>query len=116
MWLQRIVSVSYTHLDVYKRQVLEISAVSATFFQNFSSFWTGLGSCFRSFMDYSYPRPVSYQPVSYTHLDVYKRQDRVYTMDVRKMRNELLGKRLVAALESRNMEAYYVEDVYKRQP
>ena len=28
-------------------------------------------------------------------------------MDVRKMRNELLGKRLVAALESRNMEAYY---------
>ena len=37
--------------------VLEISAVSATFFQNFSSFWTGLGSCFRSFMDYSYPRP-----------------------------------------------------------
>mgnify|MGYP000028356779 CR=1 FL=1 len=25
------------------------------------------------------------------------------------MRNELLGKRLVAALESRNMEAYYVE-------
>ena len=33
----------------------------------------------------------------------------VYTMDVRKMRNELLGKRVVAALESRNMEAYYVE-------
>ena len=30
-------------------------------------------------------------------------------MDVRKMRNDLLGKRLVAALESRNMEAYYVE-------
>lgn len=30
-------------------------------------------------------------------------------MDVRKMRNELLGKRLVEALESRNMEAYYVE-------
>ena len=30
-------------------------------------------------------------------------------MDVRKMRNEALGKRVVAALESRNMEAYYVE-------
>mgnify|MGYP000780612179 CR=1 FL=1 len=30
-------------------------------------------------------------------------------MDVRKMRNEVLGKRVVAALESRNMEAYYVE-------
>ena len=38
-------------------------------------------------------------------------------MDVRKMRNELLGKRLVAALESRNMEAvsYTHLDVYKRQ-
>lgn len=30
-------------------------------------------------------------------------------MDVRKMRNEVLGKRVVSALESRNMEAYYVE-------
>lgn len=30
-------------------------------------------------------------------------------MDVRKMRNAALGKRVVAALESRNMEAYYVE-------
>ena len=29
-------------------------------------------------------------------------------MDVRKMRNEVLGKRVVAALESRNIEAYYV--------
>ena len=30
-------------------------------------------------------------------------------MDVRQMRNEALGKRVVQALESRNMEAYYVE-------
>ena len=30
-------------------------------------------------------------------------------MDVRQMRNEALGKRVVKALESRNMEAYYVE-------
>ena len=49
------------YFAVVRGAVLEISAVSATFFQNFSSFWTGLGSCFRSFMDYSYPRPVSYQ-------------------------------------------------------
>ena len=41
-----------------------ISAVSATFFQNFSSFWAGLGSCFRSFMDYSYPSPACYQPMA----------------------------------------------------
>ena len=30
-------------------------------------------------------------------------------MDVREMRNEALGKRVVKALESRNMEAYYVK-------
>ena len=38
-------------------------------------------------------------------------------MDVRKMRNEALGKRVVKALESRNMEAYYVktkEDAVKK--
>ena len=34
------------------------------FSQNFSSFWAGLGSCFRSFMDYSYPRPAGNQPKS----------------------------------------------------
>ena len=44
-----------------------ISEVSATFFRNFSSFWAGLGSCFRSFMDYSYPRPVCYQPMAIVH-------------------------------------------------
>lgn len=37
------------------------------FFQNFSSFWAGLGSCFRSFMDYSYPRPACYQPMAIVH-------------------------------------------------
>lgn len=31
-------------------------------------------------------------------------------MDVRQMRNEALGKRVVKALESRNMEAYYAAD------
>ena len=47
--------------------VLGISTVSATFFQNFSCFWAGLGSCFRSFMDYSYPRPACYQPMAIVH-------------------------------------------------
>ena len=42
-------SVSYTHLDVYKRQVLKFSKMSS-----------------------GVPRCPS--PVSYTHLDVYKRQ------------------------------------------
>ena len=30
-------------------------------------------------------------------------------MNVREMRNEVLGNRVVKALESRNMEAYYVK-------
>ena len=52
---------------VIRGAVLWISAVSATFFQNFSSFWAGLGSCFRSFMDYSYPRPACYQLMAIVH-------------------------------------------------
>ena len=52
---------------VIRGAVLRISAVSATFFQNFSSFWVGFGSCFRSFMDYSYPRPSCYQPMAIVH-------------------------------------------------
>ena len=47
--------------------VLWISAVSATFFQNFSSFWAGLESGFRSFMDYSYPGLACYQPMAIVH-------------------------------------------------
>ena len=47
--------------------VLGISAVSATFFQNFSSFWAGLESGFRSFMDYSYPGLACYQPMAIVH-------------------------------------------------
>ena len=47
--------------------VLGISADSATFFRNFSGFMAGLGCCFRSFMDYSYPRPACYQPMAILH-------------------------------------------------
>ena len=52
---------------VIRGAVLGISAVSATFFQNFSCFWAGLGSCFRSFMDYSYPGLAGYQPMAIVH-------------------------------------------------
>ena len=34
-------------------------------------------------------------------------ESEVVRMDVRQKRNEALGKRVVKALESRNMEAYY---------
>ena len=54
-------------VSLYLGAVLEISAVSATFFRNFFSFWARLGCCFRSFMDYSYPRPACYQPMAIVH-------------------------------------------------
>ena len=47
--------VSYTHLDVYKRQVLESN-----------EHWHGFGDLAEGFN--------MLDPVSYTHLDVYKRQ------------------------------------------
>ncbi|OTO25089.1 hypothetical protein A5877_000597 [Enterococcus sp. 3C7_DIV0644] len=49
---QSIESVSYTHLDVYKRQIL---------------FGVGSGNNSKEITKYT-------QTVSYTHLDVYKRQ------------------------------------------
>ena len=54
--MDRVASVSYTHLDVYKRQVLLVTR------------WTVL---------HGEPWLVcpTLTPVSYTHLDVYKRQD-----------------------------------------
>ena len=54
--IQRLQLLFYGFLRLFRwfwGAVLWISAVTATFFQNFSSFWAGLGSCFRSFMDYS---------------------------------------------------------------
>ena len=51
----RASAVSYTHLDVYKRQAMNCEAYS------------------RRDMGFS-AVCVGYMPVSYTHLDVYKRQ------------------------------------------
>ena len=39
--------------------------------------------------------------------DLYGKERQGVKMDVRQKRNEALGKRVVKALESRNMEAYY---------
>ena len=75
-FLQRLVAVSYTHLDVYKRQLLRILLIG--YLYGITSerklveelrmhlawrWFTGLG------FDQEIPHPVSY-----THLDVYKRQ------------------------------------------
>ena len=51
--------VSYTHLDVYKRQVLEQPEIVA------------------SIIDFVSHQNGGAAPVSYTHLDVYKRQDQI---------------------------------------
>ena len=56
------------YFAVVRGAVLEISAVSATFFQNFSSFLDWIGELFLEvFMDYSYLRPVSYQHMAIVH-------------------------------------------------
>ena len=60
--------VSYTHLDVYKRQLLE----DLRAFLGIQSL-TGL----RLFNRYDL-EGISREPVSYTHLDVYKRQAEAY--------------------------------------
>ena len=59
--------VSYTHLDVYKRQVLEGRGDMMTA----GSPYAVLGDLLRRRCKLSHS---SEAPVSYTHLDVYKRQ------------------------------------------
>lgn len=46
--------------------LLGFSAISASFSRNFSGLWAGLGSCFKSFMDYSSTRAclLCYQPMA----------------------------------------------------
>ena len=59
--------VSYTHLDVYKRQVPR-------------TFHTSLGTDVTvSDNEYGYRIDQDAEPVSYTHLDVYKRQASDYS-------------------------------------
>ena len=55
-------SVSYTHLDVYKRQDVPISPNKKIIY--LAALVLGFGI----------PVAIIYIPVSYTHLDVYKRQ------------------------------------------
>ena len=62
MSLQCLIPVSYTHLDVYKRQAMSVSCVTRTIVM--PSSLSSLNSAMTS----------SLVSVSYTHLDVYKRQ------------------------------------------
>ena len=61
-------SVSYTHLDVYKRQLLSM--------EHFKGIWR-IGSGDISYEAAEHHAPTS---VSYTHLDVYKRQSPRYAL------------------------------------
>ena len=60
-----IISVSYTHLDVYKRQIHVSNTKDSTHFVKYGNAW---------FSKISLPVGYSFIAVSYTHLDVYKRQ------------------------------------------
>ena len=67
----RIITVSYTHLDVYKRQIRQI------YILNLAELCEKEGIDFEDLFDSIVIGPTSKQTiraVSYTHLDVYKRQ------------------------------------------
>ena len=76
--LPRLRTVSYTHLDVYKRQ----ATCSSRTLMKERNFLDSFGMLFlnkENFELYS-KMPISIHPVSYTHLDVYKRQF-AYSLD-----------------------------------
>ena len=60
--------VSYTHLDVYKRQVDAVTGTEAAVFEGQSGIEAGLADELINASD-------AISAVSYTHLDVYKRQE-----------------------------------------
>ena len=68
-------AVSYTHLDVYKRQVLQWELLEQVFVSGARQA-TGvrLPSINSKISPTLYSSGLAVSPVSYTHLDVYKRQ------------------------------------------
>ena len=69
-------AVSYTHLDVYKRQELNASIREKLDAYNARKFQKKECSRLSLFLGEEMPllAPLPATPVSYTHLDVYKRQ------------------------------------------
>ena len=72
--------VSYTHLDVYKRQTLHLRGASGNNLKNVDlDIASGLFTCITGVSGSGKSTLINdtlYTPVSYTHLDVYKRQVR----------------------------------------
>ena len=76
-FFQRPVAVSYTHLDVYKRQLLVLLEPIPFFLSNSILHMTSgypSTACYHGFIGTVPPLSLTLTPVSYTHLDVYKRQ------------------------------------------
>ena len=77
--VRHISPVSYTHLDVYKRQNLDIPALMAAMKQSANAPTTACPApeAYAAMMTQApmtFVVTLSSRPVSYTHLDVYKRQ------------------------------------------
>ena len=64
-WITIVFTVSYTHLDVYKRQP---QSSSSSIPASYRARFTSMTRCF------TFTQQSNVKPVSYTHLDVYKRQ------------------------------------------
>ena len=102
------VPVSYTHLDVYKRQAQRLSRLWRSYAGSLPAVVAGSnGLC-------------SSLAVSYTHLDVYKRQ-LLFPVDRQLHRcrvaycQHMLGRNFLLILVCRNAVSYTHLDVYKRQ-
>ena len=111
-------SVSYTHLDVYKRQTIRKYPACRP---NITIFFSWLSKLTLSFVP-SISKNATYsskirKPVSYTHLDVYKRQyqchilKRLYNLFRSHPTQQNFQRKF---LEVHRMEFLYL-DVYKRQ-
>ena len=77
----RFVAVSYTHLDVYKRQVESLAPVQAMLKQldNLASL------CDEGVKLIMIGDANDVSPVSYTHLDVYKRQRQKHALILKQL-------------------------------
>ena len=81
-------SVSYTHLDVYKRQpVNELNPCVMPKLTQIHDLFVGVGEL----EDLSPIADLTTMPVSYTHLDVYKRQINAYKLDGTKCAGKTVG-------------------------
>ena len=97
------ISVSYTHLDVYKRQGLCHWKFHRIFKRRTEPGWNEQGQC----------SAVTYGSVSYTHLDVYKRQGECH-LESEDLDDKLVGfKNIYKTYHTDTIYSFgYVKDKY----